>query len=760
MKSLRLSRLLGLTCVACAMLTSQIVLTRVFSVVMWYHFAFLAISVALFGMGLGGMAVHIFAKRIAGREDSVLALAGALGGAANGLTILVLLTLKLGGFEFNIAGIAKLALVYLVAALPFVAGGVFISLMLRLGHRHAGIVYFFDLVGAGAGCLLTIPLLAVFGGPAAILVAGALVAIGGLIAAGSFKPLRFGIGIGVTVCLLTVAIVHLALGGTMLEPRYIKGAEEPEPLAVGWNSFSRVIAYDRPEQGDIMLLIDGVAHTPITPFAGDPAPSQDEMAYIQRLPYDLKSGASTLIFGSGGGEHILTALDAGARRIVGVEMNRIVLDWVNVKFADVAGGLFTWPGVEVVYDEGRSFIRRSNEKFDIIQFTLIDTWAATAAGAFVLTENNVFTVESMHEYFDHLAPNGMISAKRWLEARDYVLRLVVLARVVLEQRGVTDPSKHFFVARDGEFANVMIKLRPFSIAEVSDLVGLCEKYGLAVIYSPFSQDEDEQFTAAVTEPQLGAWLDRQEANLAPPTDNRPFFFYSLRLRQLPSVMSQAYSLKIRNVGPVVLYALFFLVLGFVALLILLPAYLVRDKSENPPRRTALYFALLGMGYLLVEVALMQKFILYLGHPVYALAVVLLTLLVSSGVGAALSEKFYPDRAQRRLPWVVGALALYAAVLLVISPRLFFETLHLAVAWRILITAVLLVPLGVLMGIPFPLGVRLVGFRFPRSIPWMFAVNSAASVLGSVLAMLLAVNLGFNAAVIVGLLLYLVAGFML
>ncbi len=760
MKSLSLPRLFGLTCVACAMLTSEIVLTRVFSVVMWYHFAFLAISVALFGMGLGGMAVHVFAKRIADREEAVLALAGALVGAANGLTILVLLTLKLGGFDFNLAGMAKLGLVYLVAALPFLAGGAFISLMLRLGHRHAGIVYFFDLLGAGAGCLLTIPLLTVFGGPAAILVAGALAAIGGQIAAGKIKPLRFAVGLTVAVALATVAIVHLATGGTMLEPRYVKGAEEPEPLAVGWNSFSRVIAYDRPDQGDIMLLIDGVAHTPITPFSGDPAPSQDEMAYIQRLPYDLHRGASTLIFGSGGGEHILTAMDAGARRIVGVEMNKIVLDFVNVKFAAVAGGLFTWPGVEVAYDEGRSFIRRSQEKFDIIQFTLIDTWAATAAGAFVLTENNVFTVESMNEYFDHLSPDGMISAKRWLEARDYVLRLVVLARAVLEQRGAHDPSKHFFIARDGEFANVMIKPRPFTIDEVGTLVELCAKYGLNVVYSPYSQSEDEQFVAAVSEPSLSAWLDRQEPNLAPPTDNRPFFFYSLRLRQLPQIMGQAYSLKIRNIGPVVLYALFVLVLAFVALLMLLPAWLVRDKSENPPRRTAVYFALLGLAYLLVEVALMQKFILYLGHPVYALAVVLLTLLVASSVGAALSEKFYPDRAPRRLPWVTGALALYAAVLLIVAPRLFYETLQLAIAWRILITTALVAPLGVLMGVPFPLGVRLVGYRFPRSIPWMFAVNSAASVLGSVLAMLLAVNFGFNAAITAGLLLYLVAGFLL
>ncbi|MHA1568340.1 MAG: hypothetical protein ACTSXZ_02625 [Alphaproteobacteria bacterium] len=757
---MRINRLLGLLLVACAVLTTEIVLTRVFSVVMWYHFAFLAISIALFGLGLGGVAMHIFGRWLAEREDAVFAYAGAALGAANALAVWALLSLKLGGFEFDAASLLSLGLIYLLAALPFLAGGVFISLMLRWGCKHAGIVYLFDLLGAGLGCLLTIPLLNIFGGPAAVLVAGAMAAIGGLVAAGRTKPLRLVVGLAVIVSLLATVGVHLGTGGTMLEPRYVKGNEEPDKIAVGWNSFSRVIAYPRPELGDIMVEIDGIAHTPITPFNGDTAGTQVPSANLQRLPYEIRPGAKALIFGSGGGEHILTALDAGAKQIVGLEMNPIIVDWVDNRFADVAGGLFHYPGVEVVVDEGRSFIRRSREKFDLIQFTLIDTWAATAAGAFVLTENHVYTVESMLEYFDHLGPQGMLSFKRWREAEQFNLRLMALARAALEKRGVENPELHFFIVHNVEFINMLVKAEPFTLDEVADLVDWSDKLNLPIVYSPFSGGEGEAFRKLATAASLSSWLAEQSLDLSPPTDNQPFLFYTLRLRDLPQVFQQVYSARIRNIGPILLYFMLALVLVFVILLILVPSWLTREKGASPPKRTALYFAVIGLAYLLVEVAVMQKFILFLGHPTYALAVVLFTILISSSLGAALSERIYPDRAVRNLRWVVVGLTLYAAVFLVISPRLFHEALVLGIVYRIMISVALLVPLGLLMGVPFPLGVRLVGYDHPRSVPWMFAVNSAASVMGSVLAMLLAVNFGFTSAVSFGLVLYLIAGFLL
>jgi spermine/spermidine synthase len=747
--------------VACSILSTEIVLTRVFSVMMWYHFAFLAVSVSLFGLGLGGLFLHVLGKRLAGREDTLIASAAVGYGITTAVLMFALLSMKLGTFEMSIAGLSKLALVYLLAALPFFCGGMFVSLMLRLGHKQAGKVYLFDLVGAGLGCLLTIPLLKLFGGPAAILVSGALGVAGGMVASEAWRrPARLAAGVATAAALLTIVAVHIATGSDLLEPRYTKGNEEPDRLAVAWNSFSRVIAFARPEIGDIMLEIDGIAHTPITPFDGDTAKTQVPSANLQRLPFILRPKASVLIFGSGGGEHILTAMDAGATDIVGVEYNPIVVDMVENRFADVAGGLFQYPGVEVVIDEGRSYIRRANRKFDVIQFTLIDTWAATAAGAFTLSENNVFTVQSMHEYMDHLRADGVISIKRWFEAEEVVLRLMALGKHVLVQRGVTAPEKHFFIARNNEFANMMIKNEPFTLDEMGDLVEQCAKMNLTIVYSPYHEGEGEAFKELAMRRDMDAWYAEQSMDLTPPTDNRPFLFYTLRLRDLPQVFSQAYSAKIHNIGPLMLFVLLGLVLVFVVTLMIVPGWLMRDREAKPPKTWALYFAALGLAYLMVELAMMAKFILYLGHPTYALAVVLFTFLISSGLGAWASERIYPDKAVPYLRAIVGALALYAAVFLVISPVLFHATLAMPLPTRITIAVLAILPLGFMMGVPFPLGVRQLGYDFPGSVPWMYAVNSAASVLGSVAAMLLAVHFGFSSAITTGLALYIVAAFLL
>lgn len=788
---MRINRLFGIMLVASSLLATEVVLTRVFSVVMLYHFAFLAISVSLFGLGAGGIVLHLVGRRAEGREGTLLAWAGIALGLSEGLAIAVLLGMRLENL-MSVQGMMNLAVIYLVTALPFLCGGFFVSLMLKVGHKEAGKVYFFDLVGAGLGCLLTIPLLKTFGGPAAVLVAGAAGVIGGMISADSFRPVRFVVGLLTIAVLLGAVGLHWQTGHRLLEPRWIKGRESVNYDEVAWNSFSRVIAYKRTgaETGlpydDEMIEIDGVAHTPITPFDGkNTAITQVPDANIQRLPYILRPKATTLIFGSGGGEHLLTALDAGAAKIIGLEYNPLVVWLVNERFAALSGGLFHYHGkrtlpelgeveqqVEVVVDEGRSFIRRTDQKFDVIQFTLVDTWSATAAGAFTLSENNVFTLEAMHEYLDHLRPGGVISIKRWLDTEDVVLRLMALAKTALLQRGVEHPQDHFFVAYSVDpqdptkkvFANLMIRAEPFDIHDpaINELDEQCAKMGLGILYSPFHAGDGKRFIELAKTGDMVGWFAAQETDLTPPTDNRPFLFYTLKPADLPRIFKEtvAYDTRRDNLGPAILFALLGMVSVFVLALILLPAWLIRDKEAKAPLRWPLYFAVLGLAYLLVEVAIMSKFILYLGHPTYALAVVLFTLLLSSGVGAGISERIYPDKARTRLRLVVICLVVYAAVFMVVSPLLFQRTLALELSARIVISVLALLPLGLLMGMPFPLGIRLLGFKYPRSIPWLYAVNSAASVMGSVAAMLLAVHFGFSSAVELGLGLYIAAGFLL
>lgn len=747
---------------AASVLSSEIILTRVFSVLMWYHFAFLAISICLFGLGVGSLALHLFGRRL--KEDD---LAGHLAWCALGFAlsqaacVALLRLLKLGGLEIDLLSLFRMSFVFLVSSVPFGFAGFFLGLVFSRGAQSIDRLYFADLAGAGVGCLLTIVLLNALGGAAALLATALMALMGGLIA----LPRRSPACRVLLPAAIVVALVLLADYFTgFLIFHHTKGNDEPDPIAVEWNSFSRVIAYHRPEIGDIMMEIDGIAHTPITPFHGDADATQDSQANVQRLPFVFLRRPSVLIIGSGGGEHILTALSAGASKIVGVEMNPIVIDMVERRFADMAGGLFHQPGVSVVHAEGRSFIARSRERYDIINFTLIDTWAATAGGAFSLTENYLFTDRAFHEYFDHLSPRGILALKRWREPPEYPLRLAVLARSVLEERGVREPENCIFLAGDENFVNLMIKPSSFEIDDVRRLNSLCESLGLDIIYSPRMEDltpsgksfDDSLFARVIEAPDLGAQLASLDLDYSPPTDDHPFFFYTLRIRDLPKTFSLAWGSKIRNIGSLILFALAAVVSVFVLLLLLVPLLVLRRHRMllKGNLRAGAYFALIGLGFLTVEISQMQTFILYLGHPTLTLAVFLATLLLAGAVGAALSGRVGQQRPRRALFITTIILIGYALVLGALCPRIFAATLGWSEAARCAITIALISPLGIMMGIPFPMGVRAV--RHDDIVPWMFAINSAASVLGSVAAMVIALAFGFAITSATGLAAYFAA----
>ncbi|MCZ7586894.1 MAG: hypothetical protein M5R36_28085 [Deltaproteobacteria bacterium] len=416
-----------------------------------------------------------------------------------------------------------------------------------------------------------------------------------------------------------------------------------------------------------------------------------------------------LIVGSGGGEHILTALAENASPVVGIEMNPIVIDMVERRFADVGGGLFHYPGVRVELAEGRSYIARTQERFDVISFTLIDTWAATAGGAFSLTENYLFTMRSFDEYLDHLSDRGMIAIKRWRDAEDYVLRMVLLGRAALEARGQTKPENCIFVAADDSFVNILIKKQPFTMNEMMRALGVVEKFGLKTLYAPYLGDGDERMRDMIRTTDLAGWLAGQEQDLSPPTDDKPFFFNTVRPAHLLDAFKQSWSSKIRNVGTLILLLVFAIVSVLVLALIGGPLLFMKKHRMllGANLRAAFYFALIGLGFLTIEIALMQSFILYLGHPTLTLSVFLATLLVSGAAGSAASSALGRERPKRTAVIVAILIASVALAIRAASPQIFAATLGLPTVARGLITAAMVFPLGFLMGIPFPLGVRAV-----------------------------------------------------
>jgi hypothetical protein len=398
---------------------------------------------------------------------------------------------------------------------------------------------------------------------------------------------------------------------------------------------------------------------------------------------------------------------------------------------------------------------------------MVDTWAATAAGAFTLTENNLYTVEAFEDYVNHLTDDGVLTMTRWyFEPPDQLLRLISLTRQMMTELGIDNPGRHIMLVRDAwsdgdrSPATFIFKKSEFTDGEVAVIESAAKAGGFRLLYTPLTRP-DNVFTQMIEAPNPATVWDSFETNVEPTWDNNPFFFNSIRVSNLGRLLKGGGGeWQKTNLGTFVLVGLLVITAVLVLLFILGPLVLVRRrafKASSPNRMSALlYFACLGAGFIIVEIAMIQKFILFLGHPVYALAVVLFSLLTFSAIGSYLSGRFVedllPKTVTRILLVVVGLVLVYILVL----PPIFYGLVHLALPLRIAIAVVLMAPLAMVMGMPMPTGIRMLARRSPEIIPWAWGVNGATSVMGSVAALVIAILTGFNQALIVGSVLYLIA----
>jgi hypothetical protein len=758
----------GVACVTAATLILELTLTRIFSVVMYYHFAFLAISLALFGLGLAGIYLYLRPRAARGPRFFPALKRYAIAAALTTVAALVFVLRQKVSLALGADNIVTLTLIYLVTATPFFFAGLCVTAVVNRLKEDMGRLYFYDLVGAGLGCLLLTLILSALGGINAVLLCAALYLGGGLL----FESARGG-GSGAPIWrwgplgLLTVAA--LALIAVNAQQRLIripsvKGTHEERVIFARWNSFSRVTVEQSPRDY-LWLKMDSSAATRIFSKKAErdnwAATRQFSETRVASLVYALARPGPALIIGPGGGADVIAALRSGAKRITGVELNPIIAeDVMKQHFRDYTGGLYLRPEVEVVADEGRSYIRSSSQRYDSIQATLVDTWAATAAGAFTLSENTLYTREAFRDYLEHLSPRGVLTMTRWTTRppREF-LRLLVLGRAALEDFGVAGDQqrRHFYVAADSRMATFLLKRTPLTAEEVEGLDRYVQQSGLRRLYSPFGDDRNPY--AAFLE--QADWQQRVAAaalDLSPPSDDRPFFFYTVKPAHALSVIDDWRRLTRDNLGLLILLILLGLVLSLVVLFFVLPLFVFRRDVLRGDRlgkaRFLAYFVALGAGFITVEIALMQKFILFLGHPTYALVVVLFALLIFSGIGSYRCRNIAVERITativRNLLFLAGLVLLY---LFLLSP-LFDALVTLPRAVRIPLAVLLTAPLGLLMGTFLPLGIRASGERFGELVPWAWGLNGAASVFGSVLAIALAMNLGFNLALVVGLGFYL------
>jgi predicted membrane-bound spermidine synthase len=743
-----------------ATLLLELSLTRIFSVVFYYHFAFLAISIALFGLGVGG----VFSYLVSGWKAPLFTRLGRLS-AVNSLLVVGALIGLLA--QPNNPSNWDLALVYFTTALPFFGAGAIVSLAISETIERVNRVYFWDLAGAAGGCLLLVPLLNQFGGPSTVLAVAILFAVAGAIwhsMAGSVA----GRARSVALALILVAFLTYNQKHHVLDIRHAKGRTIAEESFVRWNSFSRIGV--RMQDGMEMIFIDADASTAIADFDFDhltPHERHDLLEQGPALPYAVRPGAKTLIIGPGGGWDVARALASGSHDVTGVEINPIIATTImRERFPDLSRGLYLRPDVHIVVEDGRSFVRRSANKYQVIQATLVDTWASTAAGAFALSENNLYTTDALQDYLTHLTDDGFTAFTRWgFEPPRESLRLVALGIEALGKLGESEPWRHVIVGREGSVLGwgardtVLISRKPFAAADLERARALFAAAGMQAIYVP-GVPVRNQFFDLLHSPHPEDYERQYTFDITPVTDNRPFFFYTVQPRDLWSFITTAShdtaDYKVNKAVPL-LFGLMGISLVATALILLLPPVVLGTRL--PRHRGVLgflpFFLFIGAGYIMIEVGLIQKFVLFLGNPTYALTVVIFSMLLSSGLGSAVSRRLVGEN-EGALIKTLGLVALLAAALGAVVSALLPATVWLPLSLKIAMTVALVAPLGFAMGMPFPTGLaRLEAWHAP-SVRWAWSLNAASSVLGSVGALVCAIYLGLIQTLVIGGLFYLAA----
>jgi hypothetical protein len=762
--------LAGVALTSFAALLLELTLTRLFSVVLFYHFAFLAISIALLGLGAGGVFAYLLKRRLATTDTRSLASRLCV---ANSVVVVLALEVVLHvpvALEVSGKNFLRLTLVYLVAADPFFLIGLLFSIVFARETRRIPRLYGADLCGGALACLAVVPLLNWLGGPNAILVAGLALAVAGIIWAES-RVARLNAG------LLAVALTALTAAnysGRLIDVIYAKGVfRDPAWVEFArWNALSRV-EVDRQGQAKA-IVIDADASTYI--MNADVAHWHDTgwekalMSAPPALANVLRPHGEFAIIGPGGGVDVLRAVANGSPSVTGIEINPIIATTImRRRYADYAQHLYERPEVHIHVTDGRSFLRSTSQHFDVVQMTLVDTWASTAAGAFALSENNLYTVEAFREYFEHLKPDGMIAITRW-EFRHprEALRVVAVAMDALHRLGVKNPERNFIVVSQGELDSdgipvaVLAKKTPFTSEEEDAVTAHCDRYSeLDPLYLP-SQSGHNAFSDLIAGNNPSAFALSYPYNVSPVNDNAPFFFFTLKPSQVLGErgLREGIDWKV-NLGVLVLLLVLIISVCAVLAFLVLPLAWKGGRARQWPL-PLIYFVAIGLGYILVEISFIQRFVLFLGHPTYALTVVIFLLMLSSGTGSLFSRLWLPRSEMGWLPLtlVIGTLLFYVGFL----PHRLAELVGLNFGSRLVISGVLIIPLGFLMGMPFPTGLRALAAlpapEFPASpdnvVEWAWAMNAAASVLGSVLAMVMAIQFGLTFALACGAAAYLLA----
>lgn len=765
-------------------LASQIALTRIFSVVFWYHFGFLILSTAMLGFGFGGLLVRLAGERLKRyRPEEIIAAGVAASGLLLILSLIIITRNLFSPLMVQIDLGQMLRLVIGVAALipPFLVMGATVLFILQHGSKQVGRLYAANLIGSALGCLGVLLLLDALGGLVSFILLAAAMP---LMALWYAWPLgrRWVIGCGLAALFILFTLPRMSAIYPLKPPvdKVAGWTKNFEVVLSDWTSLSKVDIGKEDEfhaQGfglwglsplnpaplpeRLGVVIDYWAYTTIIRDKDTPGYYNFYDWLPMYLAYELVESPTALIIGSGGGMDIKGALRAGAAKIDAVEINPVIVRAMTGPLAEYSGNIYLRPEVSAHLAEGRRFVESSRTTYDIVQLSGVDTYSATQAGAFALSENFLYTVEAMHSYLDRLDENGVLTLTRWYlpSAEGYPrfsMRLFTLAMESLARYGYESPEKHILFVRSGAFTVILIRKVPIRAEDIRIVEDIAQRRGYEFIYRPDREmlSGYEHFYSYVKSPDRAAWRAAYPFNVEPPTDDSPFFFEHRKMSQIYRFQGFLTGLT-RGLDGQTILAILLLEMLLVSLLL----FGASARMERGRRHVAgwLYFTAIGLGFMLVEVTFSQRLVLFLGHPAYALSVVMFAILLFSGLGAMAA----PALARRlNLAWGLGAVALLLLFWALAGNWLVAQMMDFSKPLRMAVAVLLLAPPAFFMGMAFPEAVRRLRNRGEQELGLYWAFNGVASVTASVLAVILAMSVGFRVVLLLALACYVLAALLL
>ncbi|MBI4514769.1 MAG: hypothetical protein HY699_03010 [Deltaproteobacteria bacterium] len=773
-----------------AVLMVQIALSRIFSFTIWYHFAYISVSLALLGFGASGSMLAAFPSLGSEPIGRTIGAYSALCAVTTVVMLVVIGTVPLHPFEALSKGseLAKFVLYFLTVSVPFFFAGLSITIALRAAGPEVNRLYFWDLIGAGLGCALVVWAIDWLETPRVVMLVALLFALAGLIASsGESSAVRnWNLGISVVVLVLIgplpgrlpftpskdknisnwlqTGVTHYTKWSSIFRTD-LMGGREAEADFGGYRRQGTSPRYKGEAPPYRMIVHDGGAAAIMYQVTGGKRGLEMFRHHVLTAPYVVRTNPEVLIIGVGGGADVINGLLNGAAKITGAELDPLTVDLITRQYRDFTGGIYDQPNVKIHASEGRHFVRSTDQRFDMIQITGVDTLAALSSGAYVLAENYLYTVDAYRDYFRVLRDDGLhsIGTLDFHPRASYprhALRFAALSYDALRERGVARPHEHVMVVatRDGvSKIEVLTKLQPFSDAEITTMEQFIDENEFQAWYLPNRPARQQAVFRTLLEESA---VNRERfftdtfLDLRPPTDDRPFFFSYYKWRNLFEHRDEIDKGHTLATGQLVLVLILALAILFSIVAIALPMIRAGTGAARMPGHWGflVYFAALGAGFIFAEICFVQKFILFLGYPTYSLTVMLFSFLTAAGIGAHLSGRL-PGNPARTLPALAGVLTALVAFYLLALPPIFEASLAAGLAVKVVLTFVLCAPLGGLLGMFFPYGIRLTSALNRDFVAWAWAINGCLTVVGSVSSIIIAMTYGFSSVIVLFLAIY-------